>query len=170
MVVREFMPGYLRKKGENLATKEDIAELTRLQEEVKHDFDSLLETSKQRHGLRLAALDRRLQVHQESFALWREILSNRSPETIGPVVFKCQEWWEKNCLYLEPDVRDAFVAAYTAAHTHSAYLQVRADSRIITENWDIISRFPKILFRAIQLPPLNDVDTTPLLRGDGAKA
>jgi len=30
MVVREFMPGYLRKKGENLATKEDIAELTRL--------------------------------------------------------------------------------------------------------------------------------------------
>ena len=34
LFVRDFLPSYARKKGENLATKEDIAKITELQEEV----------------------------------------------------------------------------------------------------------------------------------------
>jgi|GEM_PF-6437972 len=34
-LLREFMPGYLRKKGENLATKEDVEEITKKIESVK---------------------------------------------------------------------------------------------------------------------------------------
>lgn len=107
----------------------------------------------------MAALDRRLQAHQEAFALWREVLNNTHTEGIGKVVLKCQDWWEKNCLYLEPQVREAFVAAYSAAHSHSAYVQGRAEAALIKDNWEQIIKFPNILFEAVQLPPLSETET-----------
>lgn len=163
LVAREFLPSYFRKKGENLATKEDVAEITDLQKAVEHRFNDLIENSKQRHALRLAAIDRRLAVHQEAFLHWRELLAGTHTETVGTVVLKCQEWWEKNCLYLEPDVRDAFVRAYSAANSHHAYVQARADSKIIEENWSAIVAFPKVLFDAIQLPSITQADAVQVL-------
>ncbi|QBR04348.1 hypothetical protein [Paraburkholderia pallida] len=168
VVVREFLPGYFRKKGENLATKEDVAEITNLQKAVEHRFNELLENSKQRHALRVAALDQRLAAHQQAFSLWRELLSNTHSEKIGPVVLRCQTWWEQNCLYLEPVVRDAFVRAYSAAHSHHAYTEARANSTIIQDNWNEISNFPKVLFEAIQLPPLRQADAENVLSERGA--
>lgn len=170
LLVREFLPGYFRKKGENLATKEDITELTNLQKGVEHRFNELIENSKQRHGLRLAALDRRLAAHQEAFSLWRELLSNIHGDKVGPVVLRCQEWWEQNCLYLEPSVRDAFVQAYSAAHSHHSYTAALADSKIIDENWREISNFPKVLFDAIQFPPIRQVDAENVLSAPEANA
>lgn len=38
LIIRDFIPGYVNKKGENLATKEDIAEITRSTEEVKAEI------------------------------------------------------------------------------------------------------------------------------------
>ncbi|MGF6575091.1 hypothetical protein ABH945_007220 [Paraburkholderia sp. GAS333] len=154
LIVREFLPGYLRKKGENLATKEDIAELTNLQKGVEHRFNEIIENSKQRHDLRLAALDQRLAAHQEAFTLWRELLAEVHGEKVGPVVLRCQAWWERKCLYLEPTVRDAFVRAYSAASSHHGYTQSRFDVKDVQANWAEIARFPNILFEAIQLPPL----------------
>ena len=69
------------------------------------------------HQLRLAALDRRLQAHQEAFALWRGLLADmHDPARIGDAVRKCEDWWNNNCLYLSPDARQAFVQAYLTAH------------------------------------------------------
>lgn len=42
-----FFPSYLRKKGENIATKEDIAEITQLAESVKADNKKNIETHRQ---------------------------------------------------------------------------------------------------------------------------
>jgi hypothetical protein len=154
LIVREFLPGYFRKKGENLATKEDIVELTNLQKGVEHRFNEIIENSKQRHDLRLAALDQRLAAHQEAFSLWRELLSEVHGEKIGPVVLRCQAWWEKNCLYLEPSVRDAFVRAYSAGSSHHGYTQARFDVKDVQANWAEVTRFPNVLFEAIKLPPL----------------
>ena len=44
-----YLGSYIRRKGENLATKEDIAEITRKQEEVRDEFQKLREQSTQRH-------------------------------------------------------------------------------------------------------------------------
>lgn len=151
MMVREFLLGYSRRKGETLATKEDIAAITNLQKAVEHRFNELIENSKRRHTLRLAAPNRRFAAHQEAFSLWRQLLGGTHTEAVGPIVMRCQGWWERNCLYLEPDVRDAFVCAYSAAHVYHAYVQARADANIIQENWSEITRFPKVLFEAIQL-------------------
>lgn len=158
MVAREFLPGYFRRKGENLATKEDVAEITRMQKEVEHRFNELIENSKQRHAFRLAAIDRRLAAHQEAFSLWRELMANTHGENVGPVVLKCQAWWEMNCLYLEPSVRDAFVRSYSAAHSHHAYTQGRVDATTIQRNWQDVTSFPNVLFEAIQLPPITQAD------------
>ena len=64
---------YLREKGKNLATKEDLAELTRIVEAIKNEHAKELEVVKGRQQLRMAALDKRLQAHQEAFALWRRL-------------------------------------------------------------------------------------------------
>ena len=46
-LVREYMPSYLRKKGENLATKEDIEEITKKIESVKATISFEKEREKQ---------------------------------------------------------------------------------------------------------------------------
>lgn len=112
-----FVQKYLNKKGENLATKEDIAEITdkvkqvksvhteRL-EEIKQQNRLLLEHAQYKNQLRLAALDRRLEVHQQAFALWQklmDVLYDR--ERIGEVIMECRDWWIENNLYLEERAR-----------------------------------------------------------------
>ena len=163
LFLKSYLPSYFSKKAENLATREDIAAITHEIESVKTQYAVLIEESKAKHQLRMAALDRRLQAHQEAFTLWRKLLGGTYSEEIGEVVLECQAWWEKNCLYLEPKVRDAFVAAYSAAHSHHAYVQTRTDSKIIAENWELITKFPNVLFEAIQLPPLSETETKALI-------
>ena len=43
LIVKHYLPSYMKKKGENLATKEDIAEITKKTEEVQKDFKEQLE-------------------------------------------------------------------------------------------------------------------------------
>jgi hypothetical protein len=161
-LLKSFIPAYLSKKGGNLATREDIAAITDEVERVKTQYSALLEELKVQHQLRLAALDRRLQAHQEAFTLWREILGSVHTENIGHTVIKCQEWWEQNCLYLEPNVREAFVASYSAAHSHHALVQARTDAELVKDSWKQITNFPNVLFEAIQLPTLTVVESKAL--------
>jgi len=73
--IQYYFPGYLRKKGENLADKEDIAKITNEIEEVKSQYqeklqeiifqnNQLLENLKWKNQIRLAALEKRLEKHQ----------------------------------------------------------------------------------------------------------
>ena len=57
--LKSYFPGYFKKKGENLATKEDIADITHQIENVKHEYATQLENAKAdlsalvtRHGFR----------------------------------------------------------------------------------------------------------------------
>ena len=43
LVIKFYFPSYMNKKGENLATKEDIAEITKRTEEVQKDFKEQFE-------------------------------------------------------------------------------------------------------------------------------
>ncbi len=38
LFIKHYLPGYMAKKGENLATKEDVAKITRRTEEVQEEF------------------------------------------------------------------------------------------------------------------------------------
>ncbi|WP_028215333.1 hypothetical protein [Paraburkholderia mimosarum] len=107
-----YFSTYLKEKGKNLATKEDIGELTRIVEEIKNEHAKELELLKSRHQLRMAALDKLLQAHQEAFALWRRLYRGVHSDEIAEIVKECEKWWNDNCLYLEPE---AFSDAYWAA-------------------------------------------------------
>ncbi|WP_198086270.1 hypothetical protein [Variovorax sp. E3] len=102
--IKFYATPYMGRKAQNLADKEDIAALTQQVEQVKRQHSELLEAVKFRNQLRMAAVDRRLQAHQDAFTMLRELAKDAHGPEIGKRVTACQEWWEKNCLYLEPQL------------------------------------------------------------------
>jgi hypothetical protein len=119
---------YLREKRKNRATAEDIDRLTRAVEAIKtenaaqlaelaHQNGIVIEQLKARHQLRVAAIDRRLAAHQEAYELWRTLIStmHSSSSSFATTVMACQTWWDRNCLYLESEPRQAFYTAYMMA-------------------------------------------------------
>ena len=157
-LLKFFLPGYLSEKGKNLATREDIASITDEIERVRAQYSIVLEELKNKNQLRLAAIDRRLEAHQEAFVLWRKLISYAHTDEIGKVVLECQDCWEKNCLYLEPAVRESFSDSYSAAHTHNVLLQNRNDSERVQENWNRIIKSGDIILQAAQLPALTALE------------
>jgi len=151
-------------RGKNLATKEDIGRITSIVEEIKSQHAAELEAMKSRNQLRVAAIDKRLQAHQEAFALWRKIFVSAHESNIGDVVRECQDWWNRNCLYLEPEARQAFSSAYWAASRHRQYLDANGQregmANIITTNWEKIENAGEVLVKAVSLPGLTEGEKT----------
>lgn len=166
LLMKFFLPGYLTEKGKNLATSEDIAKITKKIEAVKADYSVLLEELKSKHQLRIAAIDKRLEIHQEAFTLWRELIAKTHTEEIGSAVIKCQTWWEKSCLYLEPNGREAFSTACHAAASHKGILQSR-DAELVKENWSRIKEAGQIIVEAVQLPRLTEAELKELSNTNG---
>ena len=164
ILLKSFLPSYLAEKGKNLATKEDVAQITREIEAVKSEYALVLEELRARNQLRMAALDRRLAAHQEAFTLWRELLGAVHSDKVGGVVLKCQAWWEKNCLYLSSPVRESFSDAYTSAHSHHGYLQSRTDAKLVEENWARIMKAGNDIVAAVQLPGLTTAEKDEIKR------
>lgn len=148
---------YLSKKGEGLATKEDIGEITRLQEEVRHEYKEIIENIRADEALRLVAAERRLQAHQEAYALWAKLFHGVHDVDNQARVQECQAWLEENCLYLDSKIRDSFRDAYTAAHLHRGLLASQRDENtksLITENWKRIEGVGSLIDEAINLPSI----------------
>jgi hypothetical protein len=154
-----YMGTYLREKGKNLATKEDIGKITTEIENVKSIYVKEIEYIRQRHQLRIAAIEKRLQVHQEAYSLWKKLVHNvHKSNEIGNVVIKCQTWWENNCLYLAPNARESFLEAIFCALDHKDVLQDRSSTgiQLIRNNWDNIMRAGEEIVKATDLPSLGD--------------
>ncbi|MDR6887865.1 MULTISPECIES: hypothetical protein [Variovorax] len=174
LLVKHFASGYLGQKGKNLADKEDIADLTSQVEEIKRQQAEMIEAVKARNQLRMAAVDRRLQAHQEAFALLRVLMQQAHGPELGKQVMACQEWWEKNCLYLEPQAREAFSNAYFAANVHQTLLQAsqfqmnaspeQAKQGIenITTNWARVTGALNVVLESVALPPLTLKEADPI--------
>jgi hypothetical protein len=164
-MLRSFLPSYFSEKAKNLATREDIATITNEIERIKaqhanqiqaviHQYNLLLEAKKGQNLLRLAALERRLQAHQDAFELWRKLLSAAHGPDTGNVVMECQEWWNKNCLYLEAEARNAFNMAYHSAHMHEGLKQDPSNLSLVTDNWTKIMAAGDIIVKSVDLPPI----------------
>jgi len=164
---RSFFPSYVSEKGKNLATKEDIAAITTEVERVKafyagqmkvleHQNAVLIEELRSRQQLRLVATEKRLEAHQHAFTLWRALLSKAHTDDVGPIVRDCQQWWERNCLYLTADARDSFNRAYFAASQHHKMVKERVDADAVKRNWADITKAGTDLVAGVELPPLGE--------------
>jgi len=119
--------------------------------------------------LRLAAIDKRLAAHQEAYSLWRKLLFNAAnQETIGDIVMECQTWWENNCLYLEPNAREAFYNAVISAGSHLDYLHAR-DTESIKRNLERIKNAGKAIEAAVYLPTIGDLEEKVLEKQQSTK-
>jgi hypothetical protein len=161
-LLRFYLSSYLGEKAKNLATKEDIAAITREVERVRVPYFALVEELKARHQLRLAAVDKRLQAHQEAFVRWLSLVAATHSDQVDAEALKCQEWWGQNCIYLEPKVREGFVQAYRAARDHNSIVRNRSDSKLVIDNWSRITALPDLIFQAVQLPGLSDLEAKEL--------
>lgn len=160
LLFKFYLSSYIMQKGKNLATREDISMITEKIEGVRMQYAMLIEELKARQQLRLAAIDRRLEAHQEAFGHWRKLMSAAHTEEIRGVVIECQSWWDQNCIYLEPKVREGFVTAFNAADMHNGLLRSHEEAKVIRENWTHIRNFPNILFEAVKLPGLSELEAT----------
>lgn len=174
---KNYVTPYVRKKGENLATKQDIAKITDEIENVRSEYAErlediaqqnrlLVEQAKRKHQLSIAALDRRLEAHQQAYALWWELSSNVFGKEIGSVVMKCQEWWKKNCLYLDAESRWAFRHAYNAAFLHRELVDGsrgrQGGSEKIKANFRVISDAGGTIVKGVELPSLGEDEYKPV--------
>lgn len=117
---------YHDEKGRNLATKEDVAELTRIPEQVRHEFESLREAISQQNRLQLAALDKRLEAHQAAFRVWHQMAKaygatdagkagKVNDDEVQAALAAWNELWEGQSLYLDVKARAA-VARLASLH------------------------------------------------------
>jgi hypothetical protein len=110
-----------------------------------------------KHQLRMAAAERRLEAHQQAFALWRKLIYTVHDENeIHSVVGECQQWWNNNCLYLSPDAREKFRFAYVCAASHKDYVKDRSDSKLVTDNWANITDAGEAIVKGVELPTLGE--------------
>lgn len=150
-----FLGAYLKKKEENLATKEDIEGITIKIEDIRSQYSKQIELYKASlqlsNQLKLAALEKRLKKHQEAYSLWRKLLfSLRHEDKIGPAIDESQKWWEKYCLYLSDEARSAFYTAIILA-VDFRHLP-RTDPEIIKEWFNKIYDAGKKIVEAVDLP------------------
>jgi hypothetical protein len=152
LLLKYFFLSYATEKGKNLATKQDITEITNKVEEVKHQYNLIIEQFKGLHQLRLAALDKRLEAHQKAFSLWRELSSSiMNEKDVMIIALKCEDWWWENCLYLDAEPREAFWSAFRLAPSN--YHKLPPEEKKETRK-DLDKAFLSIE-KAVQLPPIN---------------
>ena len=133
-LVWRYLSTYMSKKGENLATKEDIAAITgeieRVRQQYATDLERLRASLDVGARLRTAAVEKRLDKCQEAYTLWTELFWNiHDSATLPQIVVKCQEWWIKNNLYLGSEARAAFKKAYILANTFQMLPREQTDER-----------------------------------------
>lgn len=164
-----YFRGYLGKKGENRATKEDVGELTRAAERIRDEYvrgiTELASTLSARTSLRMLAGERRLATHQDAYARWHHLLIAAPTQAGSAFADDCILWWRENALFLDAEPRTRFFDAANAARVH--YLKVEtlrgkgdAAAEHIVDNMNIIRSAGPAIVRACELPTLKADDGT----------
>lgn len=120
---------------------------------------SIVISKKSRKGqIVVASLGKRLEVHQAAYSIWRNLIFSVHDENkLSEISIKAQDWWERHCLYLDPESREAFRACIFSAGIHKDFLREprsKKSLKSIKENWAIIMKPGKTLVEGVCLPPL----------------
>jgi hypothetical protein len=154
-IFKSLISSYLSTKGMNLANKEDIKEITDKVEAVRLEYSSLLEAVKSNNQLRMAAIDKRLQAHQEAFSLWSEMMKELNSEAFPELHTKCSKWWNSNCLYLEPEVKTEFLNFITNANIRYNLITKKVGYEQAYELYEKLEDLPITIFSAIKFPAIS---------------
>ena len=126
---------------------------------------SIVISKENRKGqLAVASLEKRLEAHQTAYSIWRKLISSvHDEEKLNEILMTAQDWWEKDCLYLDPESRGAFRASIFSADIHKDLLRAprsKESLKNIKENWATIMKPGETLVEGVYLPSLTE-DTKP---------
>ena len=122
--------------------------------EISHNQASNVERT---HQMRMAALDRRLNAHQEAYTLWRELIFNLDKsEESTEIVLRCQDWWNNNCLYLTPKARRAFSRAFHSVSLYQVAVLDRTNVSLVKQVHNDIISAGDIIVAGVELPPISE--------------
>ena len=151
---QDFLKSFLVEWGKNLANKQDMEKLTKQVEEIKLQHSKLLEDHKFENQLRVAALDKRLEVNQEAYGLvYGMTLEELDPESHRR---ECDDWWNKNCLYLSEEVRAKFRLAQFHLQNARPYSEMTL-AELAEYNTVMASALTEIE-KSMGLPPITKIE------------
>ena len=113
-----------------------------------------------KHQLAMAALEKRLHVHQEAiticFSIWHNIFNDQE---LYKIVEHGQDWYYNNCLYLGDIARDDFWNCLIAAPNHAGLvhsyredMQDESTKQMVNESWNVIHKPAYSIPAAVGLP------------------
>jgi len=103
---------------------------------------------------RLAAIDKRLKVHQTAFKLWSELMTNLEEEIIFELARKSENWWYENCLYLTPEARKSFKKVTINV---SRYYKID-DPKEKDKLYQQIKEVGNIIVKGVELPSIGEYE------------
>jgi len=109
--------------------------------------------------LRLAAIDKRLQVHQEAYAYWIKIIRAMGDrETLGDLLKQAYEWWDNNCLYFSsPDLATDFRRTITEAGGYETMRRGGASATLLEDIYKQLMATGEKIQSAVGLPAIGNV-------------
>lgn len=163
--LRHYFGGYLDKKAENLATKEDIGDITKIVESIKHENDKVLshwqEQLKSATTLRFLAAERRFQAHQDAYRYAIQMKQMAFTEDYEERQKASADWgdfWQRNCLYLDENVRSAFSEAAMASAEHTVWLRMGREipegRKYVSTNMQKMDHLLEVIPKAVSLPAI----------------
>lgn len=150
-----ILGAYLNGKGQNRAAKEDAGGITRETELARSPFAREIEDRKATHEMRHACIKERFRAHQEAFTRWIHIVRS-THVNLGEYCAECEDWWVKNCLYLEKNASRAFFSAFRLAPGQDRLLKIN-EFDMHEKNAKTINEAGGVIAQAVGLPAISEV-------------
>ena len=125
-----------------------------------------------KHQLAMAALDKRLNAHQQAITIWISIYHNLfNQKELYQIVVDAQNWYYQNCLYLNGVARNDFWNCLMAAPHYAGLVQNYQEAtrqrggipdetteKMMNESWHIIEKPGYSIPADVELPPFGSTD------------
>ncbi|MBI5351822.1 MAG: hypothetical protein HZB50_04210 [Chloroflexi bacterium] len=117
-----------------------------------------------KQNLRLAALDKRLQVAQEAHTQWLRLRRLPHPDEeddgtpVEETLRKSRDWWESNSLFLTAEARIAFRKALLAAMDLAELRSRRAEWKDLKSRYEEIEQAGKVIEESVFLPSVGALE------------
>ena len=126
---------------------------------LQNQHADALERSRQKHELNLAALEKRLEAHQQAFTLLWKFFAPNSPEALSSHARECEIWWVENCLYLNEEASRAF-RAVCSGFVRSVSYNSEGEMLLSGSTWSLFVDAFENIQKVPGLPSLNSEEPT----------